>query len=154
MNYQANTFALFPNAEWDAAEYDPSRKMNEENPRQKSKQQKASLYKNTQDYDPLLLLQSMPEIRLHAQRFYQDGLEKFLRKGKRRYKPSVLAEYKLNFVCQAQEYVKCLLKANYRKEKKARAHQIHQIAHGEENTLEPLNWEMILGLIKYVYVET
>jgi len=91
--------------------------MNEDASRQKSKHQKVSLYKKTQDYDLLLLLQSMSEIRLHAQRFYQDGLEKFLRKEKRRHEPAVLAEYRLNCVCQAQEYAKCLLKANHQRER-------------------------------------
>jgi hypothetical protein len=73
----------------------------------------------------------MPEIRLHAKRFYHDGLEKFLRKGKHRHEPSVLVEYKLNCVCQAQEYVKYLLKANYPKQKGA-----HPIPQSEKNALE------------------
>lgn len=31
--------------------------------------------------------------------------------------PAVLAEYRLNCVCQAQEYAKCLLKANHQRER-------------------------------------
>jgi hypothetical protein len=41
------------------------------------------------------------------------SIQRFLRKGERRQELAVLAEYKLNCVRQAQEYVKCLLKANH-----------------------------------------
>jgi hypothetical protein len=118
--------------------------MNEEGPSEKSKRQQVGLYKRPQDYDPLLLLQSIPEIRLHATRFYQDGLEKFLRKGKHIHEPYAMTEYKLSCVCQAQEYVKCLLKANYPNQKRVEAHQVPQ---GEENEfgpqLVPQRWDRV-----------
>jgi hypothetical protein len=107
--------------------------MDEQDPKQKSKKQKVSLYKKQQDYDPLLLIQSIPEIRLHAKRTYQDGLQKFLRKVKGRCKSSVIEQYKRTCVCQAQKYVKDLLRANYSIQKKARAGQVVQ----DEETLEP-----------------
>ncbi len=100
--------------------------MNDEDYGQISKQQKVSRLKKAQDYDPVLLLQAIPEISLHAKRFYEEGVKKFLRKTKGRCNPARVEEYKLQCVCLAQDHVKGLLRASYSAEKKARAGEFAQ----------------------------
>jgi hypothetical protein len=119
--------------------------MDYEDQRQVSKHPKyIKFYKNRelQDYDPLLLLQSMPEISLHAKRSYQDGVTKFMRKTKGIYDSKRVEQYKLLCVYKAQEHVKDLLRTSYAAEKKVKAGQSTQY---EEKAFEAppisIRWE-------------
>jgi hypothetical protein len=111
MNYQANTFALFSRAEWDAADYEPPQ-INEDL-QQESNHVEAEIPRGWQSYDPLVLLQSIPEIRVHAERIYQNGLQKLLLRAKLRNRRPNIEQYKLNCVSQAQNELDYLLQANY-----------------------------------------
>jgi hypothetical protein len=119
--------------------------MNYEDQRRASKHPKfVKFYKNIelQDYNPLLLLQSMLEVSLHAKRIYQDGVTKFMRKTKGIYDSKRVEQYELLCVCKAQEHVKDLLRISYAAEKKAKAGQITQ---HEETAFEAppilIRWE-------------
>jgi hypothetical protein len=89
----------------------------------KSNQNKLRTNELVQDYDPLLLLQSMPEISDLARRLYQDGIQKFMRKTKGKFDSKRVQEYKLHSVVLAYEHVKEILRISYAAEEKVRAGQ-------------------------------
>jgi hypothetical protein len=94
------------------------RYLNDEQPTKKQEQQIShpKKEKKKQDYDPLLLLQSLPEMRSYAEHLYQNGFKKFVTKQHCKDKSATRQKYKKICVEQACEHIKRLLRANYIKE--------------------------------------